>query len=68
MGVTQSAAELRWRASECYQRAQDAVVPRRKKLWLIMAQLWLDRAESAERDDRQIKVSSDPSSPGTGGR
>jgi hypothetical protein len=52
-GVSQSSAEFRLRALECYRWAQEAVGPRRKKPWLIMAQLWLDRAESAERDDRQ---------------
>ena len=60
--MAESAAEFRRRALECYQRAQEAVGLRRKKPWLIMAQLWLDRAENAERDDRQNGVSNDDKS------
>jgi hypothetical protein len=71
--MVESAAEFRRRALECYQWAQEAVGLRRKKPWLIMAQLWLDRAENAERDDRQNGGPNDdkPSSedaPGAGGR
>jgi hypothetical protein len=58
-GMSESAAEFRRRALECYQWAQEAVGLRRKKPWLIMAQLWLDRAENAERDDRQNGVPND---------
>jgi hypothetical protein len=71
--MAESAAEFRRRAHECYQWAQEAVGLRRKKPWLIMAQLWLDRAENAERDDRQNGVPKDDHSsaedaPGPGGR
>jgi hypothetical protein len=71
--MAESAAEFRRRALECYQWAQEAVGLRRKKPWLIMAQLWLDRAENAERDDRQNGVPNDDKSwsedaPGAGGR
>jgi hypothetical protein len=51
--VSESSEEFRQRALECFRWAQEAVGPRGKKSWLIMAQLWLDRAENAERDDRQ---------------
>jgi hypothetical protein len=59
---SQSSAEFRLRALECYRWAQEAVGPRRKKPWLIMAQLWLDRAENAERDDRQNGAPNEPDS------
>ena len=60
--MAESAAEFRRRALECYQWAQEAVGLRRKKPWLIMAQLWLDRAENAKRDDRQNSVPNDDKS------
>jgi hypothetical protein len=60
--MVESAAEFRRRALECYQWAQEAVGLRRKKPWLIMAQLWLDRAENAERDDRQNGAPNEPDS------
>ena len=60
--MSESAAEFRRRALECYQWAQEAVGLRRKKPWLIMAQLWLDRAENADRDDRQNSVPNDDKS------
>jgi len=59
VNVSQTAAEFRERALECFQWAQQAVGLRRKKPWLVMAQLWLDRAESAERDDRRNDVPDD---------
>jgi hypothetical protein len=57
--MSESAAEFRRRAQECYRWAQEAVGLRRKKPWLIMAQLWLDRAENAERDDRESSAPND---------
>ena len=71
--MSESSAEFRQRALECYRCAQEAVGLRRKKPWLIMAQLWLDRAENADRDDRQNGVPNDHDSssedaPGAGGR
>jgi len=71
--MAESAAEFRRRALECYQWAQEAVGLRSKKPWLIMAQLWLDRAENAERDDRQSGAANDDHSspedrPGAGRR
>ena len=61
LGVSESSEEFRQRALECYRWAQEAVGLRRKKPWLIMAQLWLDRAENAERDDRQSGAPPEPS-------
>ncbi len=71
--MSESSAEFRRRAQECYRWAQEAVGLRSKKPWLIMAQLWLERAENAERDDRQGGAPHKPSSspgdaPGANGR
>jgi hypothetical protein len=41
--------EFRMRAIECLRWAQEAANDRTKGVWLGMAQLWLDRAESAQR-------------------
>lgn len=41
--------EFRARALECFRWAQLAVSAPGKKLWLSMAQHWLDRAADADR-------------------
>ncbi len=41
--------EFRLRAIECLRWAQEAADERTKTVWLSMAQLWLDRAENAQR-------------------
>jgi hypothetical protein len=43
------AEEFRKRATDCLQWAQEAANERTKTLWLSMAQIWLNRAESAQR-------------------
>jgi hypothetical protein len=41
--------EFRMRAIECLRWAQEAANERTKSVWLGMAQLWLERAENAQR-------------------
>jgi hypothetical protein len=41
--------EFRKRASDCLRWAQEAANERTRALWLSMAQIWLNRAESAGR-------------------
>jgi hypothetical protein len=41
--------EFRMRAIECLRWAQEAANEQSKGVWLSMAQLWLERAESAQR-------------------
>jgi hypothetical protein len=41
--------EFRRRAANCLRWAQEAANERTKALWLNMAQIWLDRAQSAAK-------------------
>jgi hypothetical protein len=45
--------EFRMRAIECLRWAQEAANDRTKGVWLGMAQLWLERAESAQRMSKE---------------
>jgi hypothetical protein len=44
-----SAEEFRKRATDCLRWAQEAANERTRVLWLSMAQIWLNRAESMQR-------------------
>ena len=46
--------EFRMRAIECLRWAQEAANDRTKGVWLSMAQLWLERAENAQRISKQV--------------
>ncbi len=45
--------EFRMRAIECLRWAQEAANERTKSVWLGMAQLWLERAENAQRMSKE---------------
>jgi hypothetical protein len=45
--------EFRMRAIECLWWAQEAANDQTKSVWLSMAQLWLERAENAQRISKE---------------
>jgi hypothetical protein len=46
--------ESRMRDIECLRWAQEAANDRTKGVWLGMAQLWLERAENAQRMAKEV--------------
>ena len=52
--------EFRKRASDCLRWAQEAANERTRALWLSMAQIWLNRAESAGRAAAAVDVPGRP--------
>jgi len=47
--------EFRRRAADCLRWAQEAANERTKGLWLNMAQIWLDRAESPKGTQQMVR-------------